>query len=109
MTNAEIILEQRIELMKQGILEPTGETIIIENEKGEKKEMQMPEQIHTFAAWKSLGYKVKKGEKNVAQFLIWKHVSKNVTNDETGEEKTKSRMFMKKASFFKASQVERIV
>lgn len=106
MTNHMIILMERIRLMNEGVLEGTGETVIVQNEKGEKKEMQMPEEIHTFAAWKSLGYKVKKGEKNIAQFMIWKHVSKTKMNEETGEEEDNSRMFMKKASFFKASQVE---
>ena len=29
-----------------------------------------PEPIHTFAPWKALGFKVKKGEKSIAQFVI---------------------------------------
>lgn len=106
MTNHMIILGERIRLMKEGVLEGVGETVKIKNEKGEEIEVQMPEEIHTFAAWKARGYRVKKGEKNIAQFPIWKHVTKTVTNEETGEEEKKSRMFMKKASFFKASQVE---
>ena len=62
------------------------------------------EEIHTFQKWKSLGYTVKRGEKAVASFTIWKHTTR--TNKETGEED--ARMFMKTAAFFSTSQVEKI-
>lgn len=62
------------------------------------------EEIHTYAKWKELGYQVQKGEKAIAQFTIWKHTSKK--NEEAEEDE--GRMFMKKASFFKQSQVKKI-
>ena len=61
--------------------------------------------IHTFQAWKPRGFSGKKGEKAVAQFHIWKCVSKE-TQDSDGMTEEQKRMFMKKASFFSASQVQ---
>ena len=111
MTNAEIIYREQVELMKAGIIGTTGRMfeVVIVNKDGEeeKKMVPEPEPIHTYQMWKSLGYQVQKGQKAVAQFTIWKHASKVVENED-GEEKQKSSMFMKKASFFKLSQVEKI-
>ena len=56
-----------------------------------------------------MGYQVKRHEKAIAQFPIWKHTSKTVKNKETGEDENKENMFMKTASFFKMSQVEKVV
>lgn len=64
------------------------------------------EDAHTYAYWKKLGYQVKKGEKAKFKCQIWKYTSKKV--EEKGEEKEKSSMFMKMASFFTESQVEEI-
>ena len=72
-----------------------------------EKVIPEPEMIHTFQHWKSLGFKVKKGEHAVARIEIWKHASKTET-DENGEEIDKSRMFRKVACFFSMSQVERM-
>ena len=65
--------------------------------------------------WKQLGYQVKKGQKAVASFTIWKHTSKKEEMEVTYTDGTKgieevdnSRMFMKLSSFFSASQVEKI-
>lgn len=63
------------------------------------------EESHTFARWKSMGFAVKKGEHAAFKATIWKHRAKKVTTED-GEEKDASRMFMKTASFFTASQVE---
>ena len=63
MTNAQIIFNESIELMENGIIGNTGRKIIVENEDGEKKEMLAPESIHTYAGWKAIGRQVKKGEK----------------------------------------------
>lgn len=60
MTNAQIILLQSVKLMEQGILQGTGEFVTVEDQDGNKKQLEIPEQIHTFAAWKELGYQVKK-------------------------------------------------
>jgi hypothetical protein len=95
MTNVAIIEKESIRLVEQGVLQMMN-----------IGEMEMPEPIHTFQAWKSLGYVVKKGEKAIAKFPIWKYTSKKVETD-NGEEET-SNMFMKTAAFFKFSQVEKI-
>lgn len=76
MTNAQIIFNESIELMENGIIGNTGRKIIVENEDGEKKEMLEPESIHTYAGWKAIGRQVKKGEKCIATFMIWKHTTK---------------------------------
>jgi hypothetical protein len=105
MTNAQIIFNEAVELMKDGKIGTTGKQFEVEDENGNKMMLDEPEDIHTFKAWKKLGYCVKKGEKAVAQFYIWKCVSKKVENSEGMTEEQK-RMFMKKASFFSASQVQ---
>ena len=43
----------------------------------------MPELIHTYQKWKELGYQVRRGEKAIAKFPIWKYVS--CKNEETKE------------------------
>lgn len=119
MTNAQIILNESINLMEQGKLNGTGNmiTIITVNSDGqeEKKQIEEPEPIHTYAAWKQLGFQVKKGSKAITQINIWKHVSRKeevevkYTDGTTGtEEIDDSKMFMKLSSFFSISQVERI-
>ena len=67
------------------------------------------EEIHTYAHWKSLGYQVKKGQKAVAQFPIWKYTSKKKA-EEVSEEEAQARgyCFMKMSSFFSTKQVEPI-
>lgn len=113
MTNNDIIFAESQKLAEQGIIDYTGRTFIFEDADGNKTEVKETEPIHTFAAWKSLGYKVKKGEKAVAQFVIWKHSKPKMTelpqpDGETALVPDKGRMFMKKASFFRACQVEKM-
>lgn len=105
MTNAQIIFNEAVELMKNGKIGTTGRQFEVEDENGNKMMLDEPEAIHTFQTWKKLGYCVKKGEKAVAQFHIWKCVSKETENSEGITEEQK-RMFMKKTSFFSASQVQ---
>ena len=93
MTNAGIILAHSMELVKEGKL------ALIDN---------FPEPIHTFQIWKKLGYSVKKGEKAIAKFPIWKYTTKSVEDEDTGEITEDSSMFMKTAAFFKFSQVEKL-
>ena len=104
MTNAMIIFNNSVEFMEQGIIGTTGRTVVVEDQNGNKKELKEPEAIHTYAKWKELGYQVQKGQKAIASFCIWKHTVKEAS-DETKEDE--SKMFMKKASFFKFSQVEK--
>lgn len=103
MTNNMIILMERVELMKQGILDGTGVYMTVEDKDGNKQQVEIPEEIHTYAKWKQMGYQVQKGQKAITQVVIWKHTTRE---NEDGEDE--SKMFMKKASFFKQSQVEKI-
>lgn len=102
MTNEAIIMEESLRLVEQGVLATTGKKV----KTIDGIELELPEAIHTFQKWKELGFSVKKGEKAIAKFPIWKHSSKTVEVD--GEEEVKTSMFMKTAAFFKFSQVERI-
>ena len=104
MTNKQIIFAEEQNLAEQGKIKYTGRTVVFQEMDGEPVEFKETEQIHTFAAWKELGYIVKKGQKAVAKFPIWKYVSKK--NEETNKED--SKMFMKVAAFFSSSQVEKI-
>lgn len=110
MTNAQIVLIESVRLMEEGKIKSTGRKLIIEDATG-KKEIDEPEAIHTYQTWKSLGYQVQKGQKAVAQFPIWKYRSKSVeVENEKGDKVNmdESKMFMKTASWFSASQVEKI-
>ena len=106
MTNEMIIFNNRLSLMEDGILQGTGNTITVENEEGEKIELEEPEQIHTYAGWKTLNRQVKKGEKSIATILIWKHTTKKPKEKE--EEEQQEAMFMTKAFFFRECQTEAI-
>ena len=55
MTNNEIIFWESYELMKQGKIKGTGRIIEMETENG-RVQVEEPEALHTFAAWKQLGY-----------------------------------------------------
>lgn len=106
MTNKQIIEEQRVAFMKAGVLKSVGKLKVNLGDK--VVEIDEPEEIHTYAAWKSLGYCVKKGEKSQIKFPIWKYASKTSQDEETGEEKVNGKMFMKVAAFFTPSQVEKM-
>ena len=106
MTNAMIIMNESIRLMKEGVIKGTGEFIEVENADGTKEKLEMPEPIHTFNGWKERGYCVKKGEKSKIKFPIWKHTSKTVEKD--GKEEETNSMFTKISSFFTFDQVELI-
>ena len=93
--------------MELGIIGSTGRKFVLTNEDGEKKEMLEPECIHTYAKWKALGRQVKKGEKCVASFIIWKHTTKK-KETESEDEEPQRKMFMTKASFFRECQTEAI-
>jgi len=112
MTNDQIILNNRIFLMEEGVLKGTGEIFLYEDESG-KREIEIPEEIHTFQVWKDLGYMVKKGEHSIARFPIWHKAGKNMRDkkddEDVDEEDLKRRKFyMKTAFFFKADQVEKM-
>lgn len=114
MTNAMIILLESVKLMEEGVLKSTGQKIVIEDAEGNKKELDVPEPIHTYQAWKSLGYQVKKGSKAVAQFPVWKFINskmeiEEVRNDvDVEQNENKGYCRMKVASFFTMEQVEKM-
>lgn len=89
MTNQAIILGQMELLIHEGII--TSDNI-----------------IHTYAHWYSLGYQVKKGEKAIARFPIWKY-TKGKKKEMTEEEaQNAGYCFMKNSAWFSDDQVERI-
>ena len=106
MTNAMIILIESVRLMEDGIIEGTGEMIEVEDSNGNKKYLEVAEPIHTYQAWQELGYQVRKGEKAIAKFPIWKY-SESKRKDDNEQEKARAKMFMKVSAFFKLSQVDR--
>ncbi len=110
MTNAQIIFNHSCSLLEKGIIKGTGRIFTMENENGEKIQIEEPEPLHTFAIWKQLGRQVKKGEHAITQITIWKQGKDRTTkNEETGEEETKEgRMFMKTAFFFTYGQTEAV-
>ena len=110
MTNNMIILMERVRLMKEGKIGNTGRYIEVERKDGTVEKLMEPVEIHTYAHWKALGYQVKRGEKAVASFTIWKSgKGKSEPNPEAPEENLeKTHMFMKLSSFFTPDQVEAI-
>ena len=71
-----------------------------------KAENNITCQLHTFAKWNEMGYKVKKGEKSQHKITIWKGCNKKVVRD--GEEITTNKVIMKTAYFFTENQVEKV-
>lgn len=66
------------------------------------------EDAHTFAHWRKLGFSVRKGEHAAFSAIIWKTATRKRKGAEVTivDEESKPVMFMKKAYFFTASQVE---
>lgn len=67
MTNAMIILMESVKLMEEGKLKGTGKFVEVETQDG-KKQLEIPEAIHTYAKWKELGYQVRRGENPRSKF-----------------------------------------
>ena len=108
MTNAMIIQKAKQELFDAGILSGTGRMLAVTDADGNTMLVPEIEDIHTFAGWKSLGYKVKKGQHAIARFTIWKYASKHVELEtESGTtEHDIGRCFPKEACWFSRAQVE---
>lgn len=112
MNNAQIIFNESLELMKEGIISGTGRTIqVTVNENGQNvtKTIEEPEEIHTFKDWKKRGFVVMKGQKAIASFMIWNfHENKTTSEDEDPAPSLMKNgyYYMKKAAFFKRSQVK---
>ena len=103
MTNAQIIFNASVQLMKDGVIKGTGRVFQFEDDAGNIIELEEPEALHTFQSWKEQGRSVKNGEKCKARIQIWKQGKPYATKD--GEEK-EGRMFMKTAYFFTFDQTE---
>lgn len=110
MTNESIILNESFRLMNEGILQGSGRFAHIETADGEPELLELPEEIHTFNAWKQRGYIVRKGEHSIASFPIWKYIGgKRKESDEPqeGDEAESSGYCrMKLSHFFTAAQVQ---
>ncbi len=108
-TNHEIITRARMELLEAGKIGTTGRTFVVELPDGETKTFPEPEEIHTYQHWKTLGYQVRKGEKAIAELMIWKYSQRKTSTEETEETSGKSgKCFMKRSFFFSAGQVDKI-
>lgn len=129
MNNSQIIFNNSIKLMEDGIIGTTGRQITIEYEKNGEKIKELinePEAIHTYAEWKKAGFQVQKGQKAIAKITIWmwtekkgkmtKEQADNINSimvnadgspvaKEGDETRENGHYYMKEAAFFKASQV----
>lgn len=65
------------------------------------------EPLHTFAKWKELGFKVKKGEHATVCTKLWKRKGKKVETEEK-EEIEVNNFYLTKAYLFTLNQVELI-
>lgn len=105
-TNAQIILMEQLKLVDAGILKYTGNIIEAVNPMtGEVEEFPEIQPIHTYARWRELGYQVKKGEKAVASFPIWKYSKRKPKNMDEEEAQAKGFCFMKLSYWFTEEQV----
>lgn len=108
-TNAMIIAQEAQRLMSEGKLQPTGRILTFETRDGDVIKLPEAEALHTFAMWKSLGYRVKKGEHAITKLTIWKYANRRAdTDEEDTAEENGGHCFRKLAYFFAASQVEPI-
>lgn len=96
MTNLNIIVNEAV----ANKIFTKEEAIEIIKERGE-----LP--IHTFQAWKSKGYIVKKGEKAKIATRLWKFKKGTVENDD-GKEEERENYYLCKAYLFTEEQVEKI-
>jgi hypothetical protein len=67
----------------------------------------LDEPLNTYAVWKSLGYKVKKGEHAKYEVSMWKHTNRKVTDDD-GKAVESNHCYMTKTHLFTKEQVEKI-
>ena len=109
MTNAMIVLLEQVKLAEEGVLKYTGRTIKgINPMTGEPAEIPEIQPIHTYQTWKALGYQVKKGEKAVAKFAVWKYTTGKKKQETEEEAQERGHCFMKTAAWFTDEQVEKI-
>ena len=70
MKNEEIIMEEKIKLLKDGKIKGTGRKII--NPLDNYEMIEEPEEIHTKGKWAKDGFIVKEGETPITKIKIWK-------------------------------------
>ena len=63
--------------------------------------------LYTWAVWRNMGYRVRKGEKCRHRVCLWKYGEKKI--EQEGQERTVGRCFHKVVNLFEMSQVERMV
>lgn len=97
MKNEDIIMKTRIQLMKNGMIGTTGRKIKIIDNNQQEVEIDEPAEIHTYTAWKRLGFQVPKGTKAKIFIPIW--------NYQTLDDGTQLK-FQRNAPFFTPEQVE---
>ena len=107
-TNAMIIATEAQRLLEAGKLQPTGRILTFETTDGTTVKIPEAEPIHTFAMWKSKGFKVRKGEHAITRLTIWKYTQHRNDEDTDPDAIPEGHCFMKEACFFAASQVEPI-
>ena len=98
MTNKRIIMLQRINLLKDGIIRSEG-IHHFKDYKGVPYSYEVPEEIYTAGAWLKRGYRIKPGESARACFPIWKYRIDRSTHPPT------RTYYMKDMDFFTADQV----
>ena len=106
MTNEQIISNRQQYLLSTGKIKPTGRKFEAIDNDGNKIVMLEAEPIHTFMTWKELGYSVRKGEKAVDSFAIWKYTSRKKPDQNEEEAEAEGHCFLKVSHFFAAHQVQ---
>ena len=108
MTNADIILSERLELQKQGKIKSLpGKKITIVDDNGNDKVIDSPEMIYTIPAINAMNRQVKKGEKAVTSCQIWIPKEDKDEEQDNNEVIRKKEFIKKTAFFFTYSQTEK--
>ena len=74
MKNEQIIMNTRINLMRNGQLGTTGRKIEYVDRDGFVSEIDEPAEIHTYTGWKQRGFQVPKGTKARVFIPIWNYI-----------------------------------
>lgn len=108
MTNAQIISAAQDALLEAGAIRSTGRMLKAIDGAGNEILFPEAEPIHTYQAWKEMGFQVQKGQKAVCKLQIWKHTTRKAKREDGSEGEEESRMFMTSAAFFALHQVQPI-
>ncbi len=108
MTNAMIIMAEQVKLQQNGVLQFTGRILKMISPAGDEIEYPEIQPIHTYNGWKARGYQVKKGQKAIVKFPIWKYTKGKKKDMDEEEAQAKGYCFMKNSAWFSDAQVEPI-